>query len=221
MSKRQRRRVTDRRNIHMQRTRRRTAVPLAVAAVAAPAVAAPAAQAAPQALHHASLDVRTLTADKALGRADNRLQRERATAARAIANATLTGDGNALYRPKPNRPRRPSRPIPLSPTLFAPVAGAPPRPLLPLGHPPHPRRRLPRLRPPPPLRPRLRHQSPRRRPRTRRHRRLRRRTPEPGARWRRPSHPPLVRPQPPRQPRPLRHQAATRPLPPRLQRRYL
>lgn len=44
MSKRQRRRVNDRRSVHMQR---RTVLPLAVAAVAAPAVAAPAAEASP------------------------------------------------------------------------------------------------------------------------------------------------------------------------------
>ena len=55
MSKRQRRRVSKRRIIHMEQVKRRGVLdprwPIALAAMAAPAVAAPAAQAAPQ-VHH-------------------------------------------------------------------------------------------------------------------------------------------------------------------------
>ena len=241
MSKRQRRRVNERRSVHMQHSKRRTVLPLAVAAVAAPAVAAPVAQAAPRVLrldgtvlkagsrhanhdalarltgNGASLDGRTAAADDAVARADNRLRREHAIAAKPIANATRTGQAAALHRSRPNRPRRPTAPTALSPANFAPVAAPvvitavpapapnarrrrppPPHPL----QPPHPRRSLLRLRPQrltarlPSLRPRL--------PQPRPHRPIR------AARRRSPPPRPQRHPRP-RLPQPRRHRPRPRP----------
>ncbi len=122
MSKRQRRRVTERRSVHMQHSRRRTVLPLAVAAVAAPAIAAPAAQASP---HVVRLNGSVLTGlafhhVDAMARAEHGLRRDNKSAAKAIANATQTG----LFRPRPGRPRRPvapAKPVALSPTVMAPA----------------------------------------------------------------------------------------------------
>ena len=116
MSKRQRRRVNERRSVHMQR---RTVVPLAVAAVAAPAVAAPAAQASP---HVVRLNGSVLTGlafhhTDPMARAEHGLRRDNTSAAKALTNATQTG----LFRPRPGRPRRPVAPVPLSPTVMAPA----------------------------------------------------------------------------------------------------
>ena len=138
MSKRQRRRVNERRSVHMQR---RTVLPLAMAAVAAPAVAAPAAQAVPHvrfdgsvlngvAFHHTtrdsfarlserstSLSGRTSAVDDAIAGAETGMRRQNTSAAKALTNATQTG----LFRARPGRPRRPVAPVPLSPTVMAPA----------------------------------------------------------------------------------------------------
>ena len=122
MSKRQRRRMTERRSVHMQHSRRRTVLPLAVAAVAAPAVAAPAAQASPHVvrLNGSVLNGLAFHRIDAMARAERGLRRDNTSAAKAIANATQTG----LFRRRPGRPRRPvapAKPVALSPTVMAPA----------------------------------------------------------------------------------------------------
>ncbi len=122
MSKRQRRRMTERRSVHMQHSRRRTVLPLAVAAVAAPAVAAPAAQASPHVvrLNGSVLNGLAFHRIDAMARAEHGLRRDNTSAAKAIANATQTG----LLRPRPARPQRPvapAKPVALSPTVMAPA----------------------------------------------------------------------------------------------------
>ena len=122
MSKRQRRRVTERRSVHMQHSRRRTVLPLAVAAVAAPAVAAPAAQASPHVVRLNGSVLTGLAFDHidAMARAEHGLRRDSTSAAKAIANSTQTG----LFRPRPGRPQRPVAPA----TASAPAPAATPAP---------------------------------------------------------------------------------------------
>ncbi|HEX4280139.1 MAG TPA: hypothetical protein VHZ27_05195, partial [Solirubrobacteraceae bacterium] len=108
MSKRQRRRVNERRHAHMRR-----AVPLALVAVAAPAAVAPAAQAAPRAVH---LDGTVLNGlgphhNDSIARAENRFRRERAFAAKALGNVSRTMPESGFYRPRSNRPLRLSAPV--------------------------------------------------------------------------------------------------------------